>query len=84
MTRLQPAQPLIQVTADGSGMPIGLSLDGRAHGEVGVCNHWRVDDAWWREPVARTYWKLVTRDGLLCTVYFDELRGTWHLERIFD
>ena len=84
MTRLQPAQPLIQVTADGSGMPIGPSLDGRAHGEVGVCNHWRVDDQWWREPVARTYWKLVTRGGLLCTVYLDELRGTWHLERIFD
>jgi len=28
--------------------------------------------------------KLVTRDGLLCTVFLDEIRGTWHLERIFD
>jgi hypothetical protein len=26
----------------------------------------------------------VTRDGLLCTIYLDEIRGTWHLERIFD
>ena len=30
------------------------------------------------------YFKLVTRDGLLCTIYLDEIRGTWHLERIFD
>jgi hypothetical protein len=51
---------------------------------VGICNRWRVDDDWWREPVARTYFKLVTRDGLLCTVFWDEIRGTWHLERIFD
>ena len=28
--------------------------------------------------------RLVTRDGLLCTIYLDEIRGTWHLERIFD
>jgi hypothetical protein len=26
----------------------------------------------------------VTRDGLLCTIFLDEIRGTWHLERIFD
>jgi hypothetical protein len=51
---------------------------------VGICNRWRVDDDWWREPTARSYFKLVTRDGLLCTVYLDEMRGTWHLERIFD
>ena len=55
-----------------------------SHGEVGICNRWRVDDDWWREPTARAYFKLVTRDGLLCTVYLDEMRGTWHLERIFD
>ena len=84
MTRLQPTSPLIQVAADPAGTPIGLSLAGEAHGEVGVCNRWRVDDGWWREPVARTYWKLVTRDGLLCVVFLDELRGTWHLERVFD
>jgi hypothetical protein len=84
MTRLAPTNPLIGVTADPGGTPMSLSLDGTVHREVGVCNRWRIDDEWWREPVARTYWKLVSRDGLLCTVYLDELRGTWHLERIFD
>ena len=84
MTRLVPGHPLVQVETDGDGIPIRLRLDGAAHGEVGICNRWRVDDDWWRTPVARAYFKVVTRDGLLGTVYLDELRGTWHLERIFD
>jgi hypothetical protein len=27
---------------------------------------------------------VVTRSGLLCTIFLDEIRGTWHLERLFD
>ena len=54
------------------------------HGELGICNRWRVDDGWWREPVARACYKVVTRSGLLCVVFLDEVRGTWHLERVFD
>ena len=84
MTRLYGDHPLIQVETDGDGRPLRLRLDGSTHGEVGVCNRWRVDDDWWRNLVARAYYKVVTRDGLLCTLYLDELRGTWHLERIFD
>ena len=49
-----------------------------------ICNRWRVDDGWWREPVARACYKVVTRSGLLCTIVLDEIRGTWHLERLFD
>ena len=84
MTRLYVTHPLIQVDTDEQGTPTRLRLDGVTHAEVGICNRWRVDDDWWREPVARAYFKLVTRDGLLCTVFWDEIRGTWHLERIFD
>ena len=84
MTRLYLDHPLIQVETDALGTPLRLHLDGESHGEVGICNRWRVDDDWWRELTARAYFKLVTRDGLLCVVYLDEMRGTWHLERIFD
>ena len=84
MTRLYVNHPLVQVETDAAGIPIRLRMDGVTHGEVGICNQWRVDDDWWREPVARAYFKVVTRDGLLCTVFWDEIRGTWHLERIFD
>jgi hypothetical protein len=84
VTRLYLDHPLIQVETDRAGTPLRLRMDGVTHGEVGICNRWRVDDDWWREPTARSYFKLVTRDGLLCTIYLDEMRGTWHLERIFD
>ena len=84
MTRLVAGHPRVQVETDADGIPVRLRMNGRAHGEVGICNRWRVDDDWWRTPLARSYFKLVTRDGLLCTVYLDELRGTWHLERIYD
>jgi len=84
VTRLYLDHPLIQVETDADGTPLRLRLDGETHGEVGICNRWRVDDDWWRTPTVRSYFKLVTRDGLLCTVYLDEMRGTWHLERIFD
>ena len=84
MTRLYLDHPLIQVETDALGTPLRLRLDGETHGKVGICNRWRVDDDWWRDPTVRAYFKLVTRDGLLCVVYLDEMRGTWHLERIFD
>ena len=84
MTRLYADHPLIQVETDGDGQPQRLRLDRATHGEVGICNRWRVDDDWWRNLVARSYYKVVTRDGLLCNIYLDEMRGTWHLERIFD
>jgi len=84
MTRLYANHPLVQVDTDEAGTPVRLRLDGETHGEIGICNRWRLVDDWWREPIARAYFKLVTRDGLLCTVFLDEIRGTWHLERIFD
>ncbi len=84
MTRLYADHPLVQVETDAAGQPLRIRLDGETHGEVGVCNRWRIDDDWWRNLVSRAYYKVVTRDGLLCTIYLDELRGTWHLERIFD
>ena len=84
MTRLYTNHPLVQVETDAAGTPIGLRLEGNDQGEVGICNRWRVDDGWWREPVVRSYFKVVTRSGLLCVVFLDELRGTWHIERLFD
>jgi hypothetical protein len=84
MTRRYPDLPLVQVDTDADGTPVRLRMDGTDHGELGICNRWRVDDGWWREPVARSCFKVVTRSGLLCTIVLDEIRGTWHLERLFD
>jgi len=50
---------------------------------VEVCNRWRVEEAWWGEPIARDYVKVVGRRWL-ALVYLDRVAGTWHLERVYD
>lgn len=84
MTRLVDGHPLVQVETAPDGTPVRLRMDGETHGEVGICNRWRVDDGWWREPIARACYKVVTRSGLLAVIFLDEVRGTWHLERLYD
>ena len=84
MTRRYLDHPMVQVETDADGATIRLRMDGADHGEVGICNRWRVDDGWWRDPVARACYKIVTRYGLVAVIFLDEIRGTWHLERVFD
>jgi hypothetical protein len=84
VTRRYLDHPLVQVGTDADGAPIRLHMDGTDHGEVGICNRWRVDDGWWRDPVARACYKIVTRSGLVAVIFLDEIRGAWHLERVFD
>jgi len=80
VTRLLRAHPEIAVEYDDGRLVVAWS--GRRE-SVEVCNRWRVDEAWWRRPVSRDYYKLAgTR--LLALVYLDRVDGTWHLERVFD
>jgi hypothetical protein len=82
MTRLVGHHPRIEVDLDASGQPTLLRMGGEGV-PVEVCNRWRVDEAWWRRPVSRDYFKLAgTR--LLALVYLDRVDNTWHLERVFD
>ena len=83
MTRLFSQHPrAIEVDLDPAGQPARLRWEGGSV-TVEVCNRWRVEEAWWRRPVSRDYYKLAgTR--LLALVYLDRVDGTWHLERVFD
>jgi hypothetical protein len=74
--------PLIDVDLDAQGRPWRLRWDGGSE-QVEVCNLWRVDEAWWRRPVSRDYYKLAGQ-RLLALVYLDRIDQTWHLERVYD
>jgi hypothetical protein len=81
MTRLMRSHPPLTVELAGDRV-VGISWAGRRE-PVEVCNHWRVEESWWRGPIARDYYKVVgTR--WLALIYFDRLAGTWHLERLYD
>ena len=82
MTRLLHAHPAIDAELDPNGALVAIRWAGRRE-VVEVCNRWRVDEAWWREPIAREYFKVVgTR--WLALVYYDRIACTWHLERLYD
>jgi len=82
MTRMLGHHPVIDIELDSRGQPARLRWDGGAE-QVEVCNRWRIEEAWWRRPVSRDYYKLVGRN-LLALVYLDLVDGTWHLERVYD
>ena len=82
MTRLLHEHPRIDAEIDADGRLKAIRWNG-TRTEVEVCNRWRVEEEWWRAPIARDYFKVVGRDWL-ALVYLDRIEGTWHLERLYD
>jgi hypothetical protein len=82
MTRLLREHPAIGAELGDDGNLVAIHWNGRRE-TVEVCNRWRVEEAWWRNPIARDYFK-VAGDRWLALVYLDRVEGTWHLERLYD
>ena len=82
MTRLLGHHPQVKVELDTNGQPSIVRWEGGSEA-VEVCNQWRIEEAWWRRPVSRDYYKLAG-PRLLALVYRDRVDGTWHLERVYD
>ena len=80
MTRLLRAHPEISVEFDDGQLVVAWS--GRRE-PVEVCNRWRVEESWWRDPIARDYAKVVG-ERWLALIYQDRITGTWHIERLYD
>jgi hypothetical protein len=86
MTRLFAHPEPIQVIAGPDGVPQGIYWGGRWRTVEHVANRWRVTSSWWIQEAAaeREYVKLVTADGLVCTVYRDMTNDAWYMDRIND
>ena len=82
MTRLLRGHPSIEVELDADELLVAIHWNGRRE-DVEVCNRWRVEEAWWRGPIARDYFKVVGARWL-ALVYLDRVDGSWHLERLYD
>src|SRR6187200_2481665 len=82
MTRLLREHPRIDVELDTDGRLVAIRWNGRREA-VEVCNRWRVEESWWRDPIARDYAKVVG-ERWLALIYQDRIAGTWHLERLYD
>jgi hypothetical protein len=68
----------ITILADPGGYPAAL-VDGHHPRLVRVQDTWRIDDEWWRDPIARSYYHVVMLDdGTLRTIYHDLVDGRWY------
>lgn len=69
----------VAVRTDARGDPVAVR-EGRSWRRVdAVREGWRIDDEWWRRPVARIYRQVVLEDGGLRTLYRDLVGGGWFL-----
>ena len=84
MTRLWSIPKLIKVLVNQEGDPAVLFWRGRRDLVLDVGNHWRVEEDWWRKEIARDYYQIETRGGLLCVIYRDLVSGEWYMERVYD
>ncbi|MBZ0301241.1 MAG: hypothetical protein K8J31_15955, partial [Anaerolineae bacterium] len=65
-------------------LPLRFTWQGRTHTVIAHANHWRVVWGWWRWPVERDTFKVVTDTGLLVELAYDRLTGQWSLQRLYD
>jgi hypothetical protein len=84
MSRLWPGGDPIEVEVDSGGLPRAFSWRGAWHQVEGITNRWRARVSWWSEEAWRDYFKLVTVDGLLCTIYHDLHVNAWFCARLYD
>ena len=67
---------------DSQGRPTAVTWQRREPVRE-VVNRWRFDDDWWRVPISRTYYTVITATMVL-EVYRDDLAGDWYLQRVID
>ncbi len=71
----------IRVRAREDGVPQAVLLDRRWRQVEAVHDHWRVEDQWWRQPLSRYYYEVLTDGGTVHVIYQDRLTGAWFLQR---
>ena len=64
----------------GDGLPVAL-VDGGRQRVLKIEDGWDIDDEWWRERIARRYYRVRLEDGAVRTVYRDELHDEWFAQR---
>lgn len=86
MTLLWAEGAPVEVTLDHAGQPAQFTWQGRVHRIVRIEQRWQVDVDWWAAHgrIWRTYFALITADGLFCVLYRDLNRDEWRFARLYD
>ena len=46
-----------------------------------ILEHWRVDDEWWRQPIARRYYEVMLTGGGHVVLFEDLATGGWFVQK---
>ena len=70
----------IQVWTNAGGLPASIQWKKRRTSVHHTKERWRIDDEWWRNPIARRYVRVVLETGVLVTLYHDLLEDQWYVQ----
>ena len=82
VSRLYDLELPITVEVDNDVRPSAVTWQQREPVRE-VVNRWRVDDDWWRVPISRTCYSVITTTMVL-EIYRDDIAGDWFLQRVVD
>ena len=72
----EPRAVTVELNESGR-MTVGRP-DGRTVGEVeAILESWRIDDEWWRQPIARAYMEVMLEGGKRIVLFQDLITGQW-------
>lgn len=78
VNQLRPLnQPKPLAVTDSLGKPLAMRDGGEIVEIEAVQDCWAVDDEWWREPIRRRYYRVLTARGAVRTIYHDIVRDGW-------
>lgn len=76
----EPQSVTVELNESGQ-MTIGRP-DGRTVGRVeAILESWRIDDEWWRQPIARAYMEVLLEGGKRVVLFQDLITGLWFLQQ---
>lgn len=71
----------VSVELDASDQPLAVAtVRGTECGVEAVLETWRLDDEWWRVPIARRYVEAVLDGGRHVVLYCDLGTGEWWMQ----
>lgn len=70
----------IQVQLGPRGVPVRIHWRGKNCSVEAIKEQWRIDDEWWRNPIARRYLQVVLTTGVLVTLFQDLVEEQWYLQ----
>lgn len=84
MTRLFREAVRLEVEEGRQHEPIAIFHKRRREKVGETVKRWRIDQGWWKRPVAREYFQVRTESGTVCELYRDLITGGWYLQRVYD